>query len=73
MKIGRIMFDLTVTTIPHVEHGPQEWPWWKLLWIAVVRTNPGRQNPLVPCWQVWIYTRWAALVWWCGYDKRPKS
>jgi hypothetical protein len=47
-------------------HGPQVWPWWRLLTISIVRCGPG--DPVRYFWikgihyNAWFYTRWGA---WC--------
>lgn len=66
----RLSIDMRVL---RPSHGPQVWPWWRLISFAAVYTNPGRQNPDVPAWNVWAYTRWGALVWWFAVDKRIAS
>lgn len=43
-----------------VQHGPQVWPWWRLVSFSLVRMNP--DLPLMPPnRRLWIYTRWGAL------------
>ncbi len=50
----------------HPSHGPQVWPWWKLLTLSVVRCS---HDPFWFFWitpisfNVWLYTRWGALCW----------
>lgn len=50
----------------HPTHGPQVWPWWKLLVVSVVR---GSHDPYWYFWitpiayNVWFYTRWGAWCW----------
>lgn len=55
---------------PHVyqpSHGPQTWPWWRLITVSVVRCDGG--DPIRYFWingiyyNVWIYTRWGAVCW----------
>lgn len=41
-------------------HGPQVWPWWKLLSFNVVELRCYDQSHLGR--RVWIYTRWDALA-----------
>lgn len=72
MRIGRLMVGRPFA-MGRVEHGPQDWPWWRLASLSLHPTNPGRQNPRVPCWHLWLYTRWGALVLWFGVDRRPKA
>lgn len=52
--------------IYHPSHGPQSWPWWKLLTVKVCRCS---HDPYWFFWitpisyNVWIYSRWGALCW----------
>ncbi len=59
----------TLFAAGRVQHGPRTWPWWRLFAIAIAATNPGRQNPLAPAWNVWVYTRHGAAVVWCCADR----
>jgi hypothetical protein len=41
-------------------HGPQTWPWWRLVTIRVVRmdgrcADPGKRKVGI---RIWFYTRW---------------
>lgn len=51
---------------PHVykpSHGPQKWPWWKLLTVHVVRCShdPAQLFWIPPIsYNAWVYTRWGA-------------
>lgn len=46
-------------------HGPQTWPWWRLISISVVTTS---HDPDCLFWNIpngrniWIYTRWYTVV-----------
>lgn len=50
--------------IYHPTHGPQRWPWWRLLVIHIVRCS---HDPYWYFWMtpisynIWLYTRWGAL------------
>lgn len=46
----------------HPSHGPQVWPWWRLITVRIVRTRGGR---IQKAWNIWTYTRWGA--WCCGW------
>jgi len=48
---------------PH--HGPQTWPWWRLVTVHVVRASSQQL-----AWNIWIYTRWGAWCW--GWYPRKK-
>ena len=37
-----------------VSHGPQKWPWWRLLSLSLVRIECGKPST---GWRVWFYTR----------------
>lgn len=44
-------------------HGPQTWPWWKLLSIRIVRCthDPAHFFWITPIsYNCWFYTRWGA-------------
>lgn len=48
-------------------HGPQNWPWWRLFSIRVVRIDM--------CWpstgrRMWFYTRWGAGYVGIIFDRR---
>jgi hypothetical protein len=45
-------------------HGPQAWPWWRLVTVKVCccSHDPYRFFWITPIsWNIWIYTRWGAL------------
>lgn len=69
----RIHFMLPKRKLLQVQHGPTIWAWWQLFKFAPVRTNPGRQNPLAPAWNLWIYTRWGACHGYFAIDRRDLS
>lgn len=42
----------------HPSHGPQVWPWWKIVsWKLVKQTV----RPPSTGYSLWIYTRWGAM------------
>ena len=49
----------------HPTHGPQVWPWWKLVTIHIA--GPCSHDPADYFWitpisyNIWVYTRWGAL------------
>lgn len=52
-----------------VKHGPQTWPWWRVVTVSIVRTCSYRTEKRG--WNVWFYTRWGA--WCCGiYERVPR-
>lgn len=58
IKLGRIKFFTWGRTL-HPTHGPQSWPWWRLLVFKPVRS---RVQPPSLGWNLWFYTRWGAKV-----------
>jgi hypothetical protein len=51
-----------------VRHGPQSWPWWRLVSPSIIKLDV--HSPSFG-WRLWLYTRWGA---WCGdvyVDRRP--
>ena len=52
----------------HPAHGPQSWPWWRLLSVTAVKCWPSgvRFN-----YNVWFYTRWGAWPVQVVWDTRP--
>lgn len=51
--------------IYHPTHGPQNWPWWKVASVSIVRCshNPQRFFWITPiAYNIWIYSRWGAVV-----------
>lgn len=53
-------------------HGPQTWPWWRLLSVSVVKCMSGdRVIPL--SWNAWFYTRWGSLCWHLHIDTRTPA
>lgn len=40
-----------------VYHGPQQWPWWRLFSLGLVKTAVHKPST---GWRVWLYTRWGA-------------
>jgi hypothetical protein len=40
-----------------VRHGPQTWPWWRLLSVSLVRLRLPDSG-----YRVWLYTRWDAVL-----------
>ncbi len=62
---------VTISTYRHrPTHGPQSWPWWRLLVVNVVRCRDALQTPL-PSWNVWAYTRWGAWCWYVAIRPAP--
>lgn len=54
-----------------VTHGPQSWPWWRLVSSSIVKL--GNVNTPSTGWRLWLYTRWGA---WCGdiyFDRRAEG
>ena len=51
-------------------HGPQTWPWWRLVVPSV--NSIGVQKPSTG-WRLWLYTRWGALSFDVYFDRRPKT
>lgn len=39
-------------------HGPQTWPWWRLLSLSFMRLDT---HVHAPTCRMWAYTRWGAL------------
>jgi hypothetical protein len=39
-------------------HGPQTWPWWRLLSLSLSRLDT---HAHAPTYRMWAYTRWGAL------------
>lgn len=65
--------DPNVTHI-RPRHGPQTWPFRRLLVIRAFRTNPDLpRNPAVDSWNVWAYTRWGAWCWLFSIDRRTPA
>lgn len=50
------------------EHGPKDWPWWKLVVVRLCRWR-GVGNECYKGYNVWIYTRFGA---WCHGFSWPK-
>lgn len=48
------------------EHGPQEWPWWKLISFYIVKKYVKMPST---GYALWIYTRWWALELECYFDR----
>lgn len=41
----------------HPAHGPQVWPWWRLVSFGLVRLEVAKPSM---GWRPWVYTRWGA-------------
>lgn len=56
----------------HPTHGPQTWPWWRLVTVSVVQAEgiqPDRTYGPTPRYYIlWVYTRWGAVA--CDIDVR---
>ena len=50
-------------------HGPQQWPWWRLLSFGLVRQDIQRPSTGR---RLWIYTRWGAFYVGIIIDMRAK-
>lgn len=50
-------------------HGPQTWPWWRLVSVRVYKLG---LDPAVPVsgFRVWFYTRWQCPHWDIFLDRR---
>jgi hypothetical protein len=60
-RVGRA--QITIETGYKPSHGPQSWPWWRLLSLSLINLRvvnhfaaPGLY------WRLWIYTRWGAAL-----------
>jgi len=42
----------------HPTHGPQVWPWWRLVSFGFVRLELVAKPSIG--WRLWVYTRWGA-------------
>lgn len=51
-------------------HGPQDWPWWRLLSFRLTRLDQV-QRPSTGH-RLWLYSRWGALYWEVFFDRRPR-
>ena len=40
-----------------MKHGPQTWPWWRLMAIKLYKLKIRKPSS---AWRLWIYTRWGA-------------
>ncbi|NID14977.1 hypothetical protein [Luteibacter yeojuensis] len=49
-------------------HGPQTWPWWRLVSATIVRLG-GIHAPSTGR-RLWVYTRWGACFFDCVVDRR---
>lgn len=55
-------------------HGPQTWPWWRLLVVRAPRCNRDLPpNPHAASWNIWFYTRWGAWCWSFAIDRRTPA
>lgn len=52
-------------------HGPQRWPFWKIVSISIVRCS-GVIPPSIG-YNLWIYTRWGALLISMFLDRRKNG
>ncbi len=50
-------------------HGPQTWPWWKLVSMSICEIS---WSPLSSGRRLWIYTRWGAVHVDVILDKRKR-
>lgn len=41
----------------HPTHGPQVWPWWRLVSFGLVHLEVAKPSM---GWRLWVYTRWGA-------------
>ena len=68
LTLGHLFF-IADWTIGHPIHGPQTWPWWRLVHLFVVRLPAPRLRRAG--WRLWVYTRWGA-VFFDFYNRKPK-
>jgi len=52
----------------HPKHGPQVWPWWRLVSFSIVRLNV---DPPSSSRRLWVYTRFGAIYLDATLDRRP--
>lgn len=52
---------------PQCTHGPQSWPWWRLLSISIVRIE---MYPPTFGYRPWFYTRWGSFHFDIVFDRR---
>jgi hypothetical protein len=68
--MARIVFDYSFAHLrPHLRptHGPQVWPWWRLVSIALV--NLRVKTPSVAR-RLWVYTRFGGFFFDVVIDRR---
>ncbi|MCC4618468.1 hypothetical protein LL972_21195 [Xanthomonas campestris pv. asclepiadis] len=53
-----------------VQHGPQTWPWWRLLGLSLLRLDMHRPST---GYRLWFYTRWGALYGDVVFDRRKQA
>ena len=51
----------------HPTHGPQVWPWWRLVSFSVVRLEIHLPST---GYRLWVYTRWGACFFDVYFDRR---
>lgn len=49
-------------------HGPQTWPWWRIVSLSVIKLPI--EEPSTAC-RLWIYTRWRVWSFDAAIDRRP--
>lgn len=58
LRLGRVMIGASDVAHP-TTHGPQTWPWWRLLSWSTSR-------PWLPegsrDYRLWLYTRWGSVM-----------
>lgn len=53
----------------HPLHGPQTWPWWRLIAFGAANLHPALPST---GYRLWIYTRWGACHFDVFLDRRPR-
>lgn len=67
IRVGRVVVAKGLHRPNNCTHGPQQWPWWRLFSLNVVRLGV---HPPSSGRRLWIYTRWWARCFDAYVDRR---
>ncbi len=61
------------TNVYHPYHGPQVWPWWRLIVVHLAKSDytqpPREDSDYLGGRNLWFYTRWGAWCWEINWPK----
>lgn len=62
LRLPQVTLTIPGSLIRGCAHGPQVWPWWKLIVVRAVEASHATPDQWTVKWgwNIWFYTRWGS-------------